>query len=129
MSRVRILIVDDEAHVRFVLKHALQALGDGYEIAMAASGHEALDLLAQEPVDLLITDIRIPKPDGIELTEIYRARTPTAPVIWVTAHGDPRLRQKACELSIFRYMEKPLEIGELRQAVRRALGADDAANA
>ncbi|MBN1400990.1 MAG: response regulator [Anaerolineae bacterium] len=121
MSRVRILIVDDEAHVRFVLEHALRAMDDEYEIATAASGHEALELMAQEPIDLLVTDIRIPKPDGIELTVQFRARAPVAPVIWITAHGNGRIRRRARELGIFRYMEKPLEISELRQVVRRAL--------
>ena len=123
-SQKRILIVDDEAPVLMVYRGTLQRIGKGYEIVTAQGGHEALEQARAAPFDLVITDIRMPGMDGIELTRSMRDLNPGAAVIWITAFGCGRVYAECEELSVFRCLDKPVEIVELRRATLEALGAD-----
>lgn len=120
MKAKRILVVDDDERVLFVLHHALARL-PGCEVLLASNGHDALQAIGESKLDLLITDIRLPGPSGIHLTEALRRRSPGTPVIWISAHHDPHLPAQARELGVYHYLAKPLEIGEIRAAVREAL--------
>jgi DNA-binding NtrC family response regulator len=115
----RILIVDDEDQVIFVLRNGLKKLGDAYEVLVAHSGQEALERLREAPVDLLITDLKMPGVDGIALTEVAYAIVPGAKVIWITAYD--RWEPDARRLGVYRYLLKPLDLVEIRQAVFDAL--------
>ena len=117
---VRVLIVDDDPRVPLTLRTTLERMKYGYRIVAAQDGTEALQRVTAQPFDLVITDVRMPGIDGIEFVEAIRASTLNTAVIWITAYGCHRL-QAECEcLEIYRCLDKPLRIGQSRQA---ALGA------
>lgn len=121
-TRRRILVVDDDERVLFVLQETLKTVGDDYEIVTGQNGHSALGRIKETAFDLIITDLRMPDIDGVELTEVIRALSPTTRVIWITAYDCRTLRADAVRLGVFRCLDKPLEIDEIRDAVREALG-------
>ena len=120
----RVLIVDDEQRVLFVLRHTVAGMGDGYDVVAVSGAEAALDEIAQNAVDLVITDLFMPGTDGLELTERIRAAAPDVPVIWITAHGCHRFESKAEALQVFRCLDKPLEISVIRRVARKALGVE-----
>ena len=117
----RILIVDDEKLVRFVMERALDKLEIDFRLDSVSGGHEAFDLIEQEPVDLVITDIKMPDGGGVELTERMRESGMDSTVVWVTAYGCEGYREDAERLGVFRCVEKPLEVSMIRQVVEDAL--------
>jgi DNA-binding NtrC family response regulator len=117
----RLLIVDDEEQVIFVLRNSLRKLGSLYEIVTATSGYEALDKIRQAPFDVVITDLKMPGMDGIALTAAIRAVDPQTRVIWATAHN--QWEAEARRLGVFRYVLKPLDVDELRQVALEGLEA------
>jgi DNA-binding NtrC family response regulator len=119
--RKRILIVDDDEQVLFVL-HRILARTDGeYEITTARNGREALNNATESRFDLLITDLRMPDMGGVALTKAITALNTSTIVIWMTAYGCNLSRADAKRLGIYRCLDKPVEIGEIRQVVRGAL--------
>jgi YesN/AraC family two-component response regulator len=112
-----ILIVDDDERVLFVLSQALRALEDGYCVETAQSGEEALEKALVRPYDILITDIVMPGMNGVELTEAIEDLHPDTRVIWITAHGRHRFRADSVRLHVHQYLEKPIRVAEIRQAV------------
>lgn len=117
----RILAVDDEEHVLFVIHESLKGLGDAYEILTAQSGAEALRNSEAHAIDLLITDLRMPEMDGVALTKALRGRHPALRVIWITAYNS--YAAEAQQLDIQQYLRKPLDVEEVREAVHEALRA------
>jgi DNA-binding NtrC family response regulator len=121
--RKRILIADDEERILFILRGALARFADRYDIVALPSGREALAVARQAPVELLLTDLRMPEVDGIALTEAIKAENVRTPVIWMTAYGDDRVKAEAERLGVYCCLDKPLEIAEIRRAVRDALAS------
>jgi two-component system response regulator AtoC len=121
----RILAVDDEERVLFVTQHALQRLGSGFLVETASGGREGLERLQQQHYDLVVTDIRMPGIDGVELTRALQSGNGETVVIWLTAYDSPELRAQARELGVDRYLTKPVPIGTIREVVRAALDRAD----
>ncbi len=119
--RTRILLVDDDERVRFVLGGALQRLGAEYAIVTAGDGREALDIAEETEFDLLITDLRLPRTDGLALTSAFAKLSPATKVIWITAYGCHRFSDATERLNVMRCLDKPVEIQELRDAVIHVL--------
>jgi DNA-binding NtrC family response regulator len=119
--RKRILVVDDDDRVRFILEGALQKLGDDYEIITAGNGREALDKASETHFHLLITDLRLPRSDGLALTSAFAKVSPDTKVVWITAYGCHRFADPAKRLAVQQCLDKPLEIQEIRQAALDAL--------
>ena len=116
----RILVADDEQGLRAFVAEALEA--DGHTVAQAADGVEASQRLAREGFDLLITDLRMPRMDGLALLRQVRLEQPELEVLVLTAHGTIETAVEAMKLGAFDYLEKPLgSPGELRLVVARAL--------
>jgi two-component system response regulator FlrC len=116
----RILVADDEAGLRAFVAEALQA--DGHAVSQSADGAEAAEALRRESFDLLITDLRMPRLDGMALLRRARAEQPEMEVIVMTAHGSVDSAVEAMKLGAFDYLEKPIgSPGELRLLVSRAL--------
>jgi len=116
----RILVADDEEGLRTFVAEALQH--DGHTVVQAADGAEAARRLEAESFDLLITDLRMPRLDGMELLRRVRAEQPELEVIVLTAHGSVDTAVEAMKLGAYDYLEKP--IGgppELRLLASRAL--------
>ncbi|GHG77784.1 sigma-54 dependent transcriptional regulator [Comamonas sp. JC664] len=116
----RILVVDDDAGVRFTLRELLRSL-PGVEVNDAVDGADALEKLSEHPHDLIISDLRMPRMDGMAL--VRRLSTfPTAPrVIVITAHGSERFAVEAMKAGAYDYFRKPFDVDELLAVVTRAL--------
>ncbi len=115
---VNILVVDDENIVLSLVRDALE--DEGFHIDTAASGEEAVELLQRQPVDLLITDIRMPHMDGTELVRRAREHHPHIGVIYMTGYANLNSAKDAIKQGAFDYILKPFELAEIRQAVRKA---------
>jgi two-component system response regulator HydG len=119
----RVLVVDDDDGVRYTISSVLEE--SGLAVEAAASGEEALERLAHaaEPFHLIITDLRMPGIDGLEL--LRRLRDPSAPqpprVIVITAHGSERAAVEAMKLGAYDYFRKPFEVDDLLAVVQRAV--------
>lgn len=120
----RILVVEDDDRLRFVLEAALRKLGDGYEIVTAHSGRAALELARNTHIDLLITDLQLPRSDGLALTSAFAKAWPDTRVVWMTAHSCRHFSDQAKRLSVRTCLDKPLGIQEIRQAVLDALDGE-----
>jgi DNA-binding NtrC family response regulator len=118
-----ILIVDDDERVLFVLRRTLTSLGDGYDVVTAGSGRDALSEAEVTPFDLLITDLWMSEMSGVKLTEAIKALNPKTVVVWVTAYGCYRVADEAARLSVYKCLNKPLKVDEIRQVVREALAS------
>ena len=114
-----ILLVDDDRSVATVLKEGLEDLPD-CEVTIAANGEEALSLFERQSFDLLITDYKMPGMDGVALATRVRERYPQTAIILITAYGDDVLREQADRVPIHRILDKPVKLGDIRNA---ALGA------
>lgn len=121
----RLLVVEDDPEMRDLLQKFLAK--EGYRVAVACDGREALRLLALRSVDLVITDLRMPCDGGLHLLQAVQAAFPGLPVIVVTAFGDWDSYLRAMELGATAFISKPLRMVELSAAVQTALTARGAA--
>ncbi|MBC8089999.1 MAG: response regulator [Phycisphaerae bacterium] len=115
----RCLIVDDEAPLRAILRRVMEA--DGFECAEAPSGVEALELLQNAPVPLVLTDYHMPRMDGGELLRNIHERWPDTAVVIVTAVSDVDQAVRCLDEGAMDYVTKPFRIEEIRGRVGQAL--------
>ena len=116
----RILVVDDEEGVRTFVAEALAT--DGHSVAQAANGEEAAARLGEQAFELLVTDLRMPGMDGMDLLRRVRTDQPELEVIVLTAHGTVETAVEAMKLGAYEYLQKPLSgPAELRLVASRAL--------
>jgi signal transduction histidine kinase len=113
-----ILLVDDEKDIRDVLCLPLSDLG--YEVLQAENGEEALRLFERLQPPLILTDIKMPGMDGIELLQKIKRENPEAEVIMITGHGDMDLAVKSLKYDATDFITKPVNVDVLEIAVRRA---------
>ncbi|MGA8753521.1 UDP-3-O-acyl-N-acetylglucosamine deacetylase [Candidatus Deferrimicrobium sp.] len=119
-----ILIVDDEASIRKSLEGVLN--DEGYSCALASDGADALSQLQSLHPSLVLLDIWMPGMDGIETLRRMRAAQPETPVIMMSGHATISTAIKATKFGASDFIEKPLELDLLLNAIRRALGTQDA---
>jgi DNA-binding NtrC family response regulator len=117
--KLTILVADDEKNIREGLCEAMQM--DGYAVAAAADGQEALEVVNRGIVDLLITDIKMPRLSGEELLKKVIAKYPTLPVIILTGHGTIESAVQAMHDGAYDFLTKPVNLDRLSLLVRRAL--------
>jgi len=117
-ERKQILIADDEPNLRRVL--SAQLARDGYEVHTAEDGEEALRILADHHIDVIITDLRMPKLDGLGLLRRSVADYPDVPVIMITAHGTIDTAVEALKQGAFDYVTKPFDRTEFQRVVDKA---------
>ncbi|MBI4705243.1 MAG: sigma-54-dependent Fis family transcriptional regulator [Deltaproteobacteria bacterium] len=122
-AKEQILVVDDEANLRRVL--SAQLARDGYEVHTAEDGEAALALLAEHHIDLVITDLRMPRLGGLELLRTAMREDPTLPVVILTAHATVDTAVEALKSGAFDYIRKPFDQEDVRQIVRKALRTRD----
>jgi putative nucleotidyltransferase with HDIG domain len=115
----RILVVDDEAHVRTMMGATLER--QGYDVQLAASGREAMEILERNAFDLVLTDIVMQDGNGIALLERMHVRQPNLPVVMVTAIHDISVAIDAMRRGAYDYLLKPFEREHLLSTVQRAL--------
>ncbi|GFE62530.1 sigma-54 dependent transcriptional regulator [Geobacter sp. AOG2] len=115
----KILIIDDDTSLRRVLEYNLQEAG--YQIVAAASGEEGLRLFGEEAPALVITDMKMPGMDGLQVLKAVKERSPETLVMIITAFGTVDIAVEAMKLGAYDYITKPFNRDELRLTVGKAL--------
>ncbi len=121
MSAARILLVEDEPGIQLAMRGLLRR--EGYELSVAGSGREALEKLAEEHFDLLLTDLSLPDGvSGLDLARHVKESASGLPVILITAYGSESVAEQARHAGVFDYVPKPFNNDRVREVVRRGLG-------
>ncbi len=118
-EKKQVLIVDDEPNLRKIL--AAQLSRDGYEVMLAEDGEQGLAMLREHHIDLVVTDLKMPKVDGMTLLREALRESPDLPIVMITAHGTVDTAVEALKLGAFDYLTKPFDKDEVRQVVSKAL--------
>ncbi|MBP1780126.1 MAG: sigma-54-dependent transcriptional response regulator [candidate division NC10 bacterium] len=119
MKRIKILVIDDDESLRRVLEYNLAQ--EGYAVLTASSGEQGLEFLRKESVDLVLTDVRMPGMNGLQVMEEVRKLDPSIPVIILTAFGTIEAAVEAMKAGAFHYISKPFNRDELKLTLRKAL--------
>jgi DNA-binding NtrC family response regulator len=115
----KILIVDDELNMRLVLSAMLKK--EGFEVSAAANGREALQILQSTGISVVITDLKMPDIDGMELLARISERHPEIPVVMITAHGTVATAVEALKKGAFDYITKPFDLDDFKNVVSKAI--------
>ena len=121
MSRMRtVLIIEDDPQYRLTLTAYLE--DSGYTVFEAADGLEGMEVFSRVRPDIVLTDLRMPKLDGLGVISAVKARSPATPVIAITGTRDPLAEENALSLGAWRCLLKPIEcLGVLEAAIEKAL--------
>ncbi len=119
MGKPKILVIDDEDIVRSSCERILKPAG--YIVESSKSGREGLDILARRSFDLVLTDLKMPDMDGIEVLIKIKERWPETEVIIMTGYGTVKTAVKAMKIGVFDYIEKPFTPDDLLNLTSRAL--------
>lgn len=122
-----ILIVDDEEGLREGLSKLLKE--EGYAVLAAETGEEALDILRQSRIDLVLTDMRMPGMDGLELLKKIRERHRDVGVIILTGYGHIESYIEAMNFGAIEYVSKPFKVNELKFIINKVLTNNKTDNA
>ncbi len=114
-----ILIVDDEKNYPLIISAVLQE--EGFEVLTANSGKEALNIIAESDIDLVLTDMKMPSMDGIELLDKIKEKRPKIPVLMMTAYGTVQKAVEAIKKGAYNYILKPFDNDSLVAYVNNAL--------
>ena len=115
----RVLVVDDEPAVRRALERALRL--DSYDVALAADGEAALDVLAEKPADAVILDVAMPRLDGLEVCRRIRQAGDRTPILMLTARDAIDDRVQGLDVGADDYLVKPFALRELQARLRALL--------
>jgi two-component system response regulator AtoC len=118
-ERKQVLIVDDEPNLRKIL--SAQLTRDGYDVLTAEDGEQGLQLLREHHIDLVVTDLKMPKVDGMTLLKRALEEEPELPIVLITAHGTIDTAVEALKTGAFDFVTKPFDKDEVRQIVAKAL--------
>jgi len=118
-SPIECLVVDDEPRLRHVLVRLMEA--EGYRCREANDGEEALARMEERPVQLLLSDVRMPRMDGLELLRRVRARWPDTAAVMITAVADVEVGVSCLGAGAMDYLTKPFHFEEVRARVQQAL--------
>jgi CheY-like chemotaxis protein len=112
-----VLIVDDEMEMLWVIKKVFIQYRDIFNVLLAEDGEVALEMLKENEVALVITDLIMPRMDGFSLLIHIMSDYPTIPVIIMTAHSKPAMERMARKIGVMEYIEKPFDMEELAQQI------------
>src|SRR6202046_89403 len=118
-EKKQVLIVDDEPNLRKILSAQLSR--DGYDVLTAEDGEKGLAQLREHHIDLVITDLKMPRVDGMTLLKRALEEEPELPVVLITAHGTIDTAVEALKSGAFDFVTKPFDKDEVRQIVAKAL--------
>lgn len=116
----RILIADDEPNHRRCLSISLRL--EGYDVVEAGDGQQALDALAEGPIDVLVCDLMMPRIDGLELARRMRFAYPNTKIILMSAYHLTRAQLERAQVGEIRFLPKPYEFRQLEQHLAACLG-------
>ena len=114
-----ILIVEDEKATGWALAQTLKE--DGYEATVVGSSEDALKHLSKRNCHLLVTDVRLPGMNGVDLVKALRKAPPSPPAIVITAYGTQELKEKAAKAGADAWFVKPFNVRELKQKIAALL--------
>lgn len=117
----KVLIVDDEEILTWIMSKTLSKDKDIYEIILANDGEKALKIMKDMPIDLVISDIRMPGLSGLDILEEIGKKYHHTQVVIMTAYGNPDVQKEATEGGCLHYLEKPFKIEELRGLILDAV--------
>ncbi|AZJ35122.1 MULTISPECIES: sigma-54-dependent transcriptional regulator [Tenacibaculum] len=117
----KILIIEDEAAIRRVLKKIISEENDSYEVEEAEDGLQGIEMIKKTDYDLVLCDIKMPKMDGVEVLEKVRKLKPEIPMVMISGHGDLDTAVNTMRLGAFDYISKPPDLNRLLNTVRNAL--------
>jgi DNA-binding NtrC family response regulator len=118
---IRVLVVDDDAKMRELLLDTLSALG--YEALGARDGEEALSLLEDEKIDLVVTDIKMPKISGVALLQEIKEKNPELPVVLITGYNSIYPMEEMINQGANGFISKPFRIGRIEELIVKVLNA------
>src|SRR5438132_7756519 len=119
MAKARVLVVDDEKSMRDLLSITLEK--EGYDVLTAAGGEAAIEALRRDATDAVITDLRMPKVDGLQVLRAAKEISPDVAVIVITAVASTETAVEAMKLGAYDYITKPFKLDEVNLIVRNAL--------
>ena len=117
-AKPRILIIDDELGPRESLRMILK---NEYDLLVASCGGEGLQLFSEQPVDLVITDVKMPEVSGLDVLKRVREKNRKLPVIMITGYAVDGTSEEALKLGVTDYIKKPYDIAYIHQSVKKAL--------
>lgn len=117
-----ILVVDDEDALRNVLSSELQS--EGYSVASAADGDEAIAIVQQNTFDLVLLDIKMPRVDGFEVLRFIKERYPSTKVIMLTGFADLKNAIESKKLGAEDFVSKPYDLVDLLTTIERVLSSE-----
>jgi len=120
MGGAKILVIDDEAIVRASCERVLTP--EGYSVAVVARGSDAMECLSREHFDLVLSDLKMPDMDGLEVLRNIKERWPGISVVLITGYGSDPTALQAIESGAVEYLEKPFTPEDIVRVVKRALG-------
>ena len=123
MEKEKILVVDDEETVREMVSKIISHIG--YEVVTTGTGREALEILKNEPCSIMITDIKMPEMDGLELMRAVRDQFPSTYIICMTAHGGSYTYTDVVGVGAADYIAKPFTIDEMKAKLKRVVREKD----
>ena len=123
MAQKTLLVADDDASIRSLLKQLLSE--EGFTVLEASTGIEVVDMVKESSPDLVIMDVRMPELDGIEALSRVKATNPKTAVLIMTAFGSSNAAIRAMELGAFDYITKPFELDKISHTVKRVLDYQD----
>jgi DNA-binding response OmpR family regulator len=118
----KVLIVDDEETLTWSMARSLSKDRDKYEVIIANNGREALNSLKNNKIDLVISDIRMPDINGLDLLVKIKKEYPQTKVIIMTAYGSSDVQKEANQRGSLYYVEKPFEISDIRKIIIDLIG-------
>ncbi len=117
-----VLVVDDDPEMSTIIQKVL--LRENYEVRTASNGQEALDAMREQPADVIVADWKMPVLDGMKLIEHVNEEFPDTKIIMITAFGEVDDYLEAMTRGAFEFLPKPLDIGELKAIVNRAMSTE-----
>ena len=117
----KILIIEDEAAIRRVLKKIISEENDSYQVEEAEDGLAGIEMIKDKDYDLVLCDIKMPKMDGVEVLEKAKKLKPEVPMVMISGHGDLDTAVNTMRLGAFDYISKPPDLNRLLNTVRNAL--------
>ncbi|KAB1154234.1 sigma-54 dependent transcriptional regulator [Tenacibaculum aiptasiae] len=117
----KILIIEDEAAIRRVLKKIITEENDAYEVEEAEDGLAGIEMIKNKDYDLVLCDIKMPKMDGVEVLEKAKKLKPETAMVMISGHGDLDTAVNTMRLGAFDYISKPPDLNRLLNTVRNAL--------
>ena len=120
---MKILLVDDEREEREGIAYLIQKFRYPLEVVQAASGKEALEILQNQEIDILFTDVKMPVMSGLELARKVRETDKTIKIIIFSAYAEFEYAKQAIEMNALRYLLKPIEIDEFKELMDDVLSS------